>query len=175
MVGRGVGIGGGVRGGMFATDHPTLLSYVLTLVFIAAFEWRRYLWAVPCWRWFRRTPGEFPGMVGWRGLCGGRALGRGAADMRRVLLVSAAVVWQSGLNPNGSGLCLTLVRYRAGSRRIFWSGGRRSCGASRTGHNLLLYALMPVLLLAWRRFGWRTGCCLRSVTYASLTAFRNEI
>jgi len=167
----------GSVGWIFATDRPTLVSPLFTMLFLAAFEWRRYLWALPVIAlvWANCHGGFF---LGWL-VCGAYlvdALLQRRADVRPTAIATAAVVLASGLNPNGFGIVTTLLRYQQSAitaNNLEWR--QAELWGEPHGYNILLYLCVPVLLLAWRRV--RPADWLLFVFFAatSLKAFRNEI
>src|SRR5262249_54025578 len=158
-----------------AVDRPGIVSYLLVVVFIAVLETRRALWVLPFLAvvWANCHGGFF---LGWM-VCGAYcadALLRKDADARRLLLVSASVVLLSGVNPNGFSIVPTLLRYRQSYLTSMISEWKPATVWGKPyGLNVLLYASIPVLALAWRRM--RISDCLLFgfFTYASLTAIRN--
>jgi hypothetical protein len=161
----------------FATDRPTLVSFLFTMVFIALMEWRRSIWVLPLLAlvWANCHGGFF---LGWL-VCGAycaEALIRRAPDWRRLLIVSGAVFLVSGLNPNGFGIIPTIFRYRQSamtSLNLEWLPPK--LWADPYGFHLLLYACLPILAIAIKRVRPADWMLMAFFTYAALTAFRNEI
>jgi hypothetical protein len=162
---------------MFATDRPTLVSFLFTMVFIACLEWRRGLWTLPVLAliWANCHGGFF---VGWM-VCGAycaEALVRRVPDARRLLVVSGAAVLLSGVNPNGFAIVPTLLRYQQSamtSVNLEWR--HAELWGDPYGYDLLLYACVPILIMARKRVRISDWILFAFFAYASLTAFRNEI
>ncbi len=162
---------------MFATDRPGIASYLFVMIFLAAMEYRRGLWLLPLLAliWANCHGGFFLGWI----VCGAyavEALVRRAPDARRLLMVAVAVVLASGLNPNGFGVIPTMLRYRQSyltSTIIEWR--HADLWGDPYGYNILLYLSLPVLAIAWRRVRIADWLLFAFFTWASLTAFRNEI
>ena len=175
------GLAGPVASGsvlaMFATDRPTLISFLSVLVFIAAFEWRRGLWALPLLAifWANGHGGFF---LAWM-VCGAYsvdALIRREKDWRKLLLVSAATFAASALNPNGLEIIPTLLRYQRASAmtavNMEWAPAE--WWGRPYGYNILLYACLPILAISWRKVRPADWILFLFFAYASLTALRNE-
>jgi hypothetical protein len=162
---------------MFATDRPTLVSYLFTMLFIASLEWRRALWILPLLAivWANCHGGFFLAWV----VCGAycvEAFVRRLPDARRLAILSAVTALLSGLNPNGFAIIPTLLRYRESymtAANLEWR--HADLWGEPYGYNLLLYASVPLLLLAWRRVRPADWMLFAFFAYSSLTAFRNEI
>ncbi len=165
---------------VFAHDRPSILSYVFTIAFIAAFESERAgemraLWALPplALIWANCHGGFFLGWIVCGAYCAEAALRR-QQDRNRILALSAAAILISGLNPNGFRVVTTLASYRKSpmtSTLMEWSHPG-FWGEPYTFY-VLLYATAFVLILAWRRVRISDALLFAAFTAASLTAFRN--
>jgi hypothetical protein len=163
---------------MFATDRPTLISFLLVMVFLAIWEWRRYMWLLPLLAiiWANCHGGFFLAWI----ICGAycvEALIRRTADARRLLLLSVLTFLASGVNPNGFGIVATLLRYNRESyltsSNLEWR--HADLWGMPYGYDILLYLCVPVLAMAWRRVRPADWILFVFFAAASLTAFRNEI
>jgi hypothetical protein len=162
---------------MFATDRPTLISYLLVMVFALCLESRRALWLLPPLAviWANCHGGFFLGWVVCGAYCLEAILRRDPAR-NRLLLVSGVTVLVSGLNPNGFSIVPTLLRYRQSpmtAHNLEWR--HAELWGAPYGYDILLYLSIPVLALAWRRVRYSDWMLFVFLGYASLTAFRNEI
>jgi hypothetical protein len=162
---------------MFATDRPNLVSYLFVMVFVACLEWRRALWLLPVLAivWANCHGGFFLAWIVCGAYCAEAVLRRDPLR-NRLLLISGIVVLVSGANPNGFGIVPTLWRYRQSymtSLNLEWR--HADLWGVPYGYDLLLFASIPVLALAWRRVRPADWLLFAFFAYASLTAFRNEI
>jgi hypothetical protein len=162
---------------VYATDRPTLLSFLFTALFIAILEWRRFLWVLPVLSliWANCHGGFFLGWI----VCGAycvEALLRRAPGSRRLLMVSAATFAVSAIDPNGLGIIPTIFRYRQSamtSVNLEWIPPK--WWADPYGFHILLYASIPILAIAFRRVRAADWILMAFFTAAALTAFRNEV
>jgi len=161
----------------FAHDRPSILSYLFTALFIAIFEDRRRIVLLPVLAiLWANCHGSF--FLGWI-VCGAYAadaLVRRATDVRRILLVGAATIVLSGLNPNGFAAIATVLRYRQSalqSTLIEWS--RADLWGPPYAFDLLLYGAALSLALSWRRVRISDWLLFAAFATASLMAFRNEL
>jgi hypothetical protein len=175
--GLGAAVAAGSVGAMFATDRPTLISFLFTMLFIASLEWRRALWILPVLAalWANCHGGFFLGWIVCAAYCVD-ALLRRAPDARRLLIVSGVTFLASAANPNGFGIIPTILRYQRSamtSGNLEWR--HADLWGDPYGYNILLYACVPILLIACKRVRPADWILLAFFAYASLTAFRNEI
>ena len=162
---------------VFATDRPTLVSFLFTMVFIALLEWRRTLWILPVLAviWANCHGGFFLGWIVCGAYCMEAAIRR-PPELRRLLAVSAVTFLASGLNPSGFAIIPTLLRYhRSAMTAVNLEWMPPKLWADPYGFHLLLWACLPVLALAIKRVRPADWILMAFFTYAALTAFRNEI
>jgi hypothetical protein len=162
---------------MFATDRPTLISFLFTMIFIACLEWRRAIWILPVLAviWANCHGGFFVGWIVCGAYCA-EALLRRQSDVRRLLLVGGAAVLASGVNPNGFAIIPTILRYQRSamtSANLEWR--HADLWGDPYGYDLLLFACVPILIFARKRVRLADWILFAFFAYASLTAFRNEI
>lgn len=159
----------------FAVDRPSLLSYLLVLVFVAILESRRAMWLLPVLAvvWANGHGGFFLGWVVCGAYCA-EALLRKEPGARRLLIISAAVVLLSGVNPNGFGVIATLARYRQSyMQSLLYEWQPATFWGPSYGWNVLLYLSLPVIALEWRRVRPADWLLYAAFGVASATAVRN--
>ena len=167
----------GSVGVVFATDRPTLISFLFTVVFIALLEWRRAIWTLPLLSliWANCHGGFFVGWIVCAAYCL-EALIRRDPARKPLLLVSAAVFAASAINPNGLEIIPTILRYRQSAMtavNLEWIPPK--WWADPYGFHILLYASIPILLISFRRVRPADWILMAFFTFAALSAFRNEI
>jgi hypothetical protein len=175
--GLAAALAAGSVGAVFATDRPTLVSFLFTMIFIAVMEWRRRLWILPALAviWANCHGGFFLGWIVCAAYCAD-ALVRRAPDVRRLLIVSGVTFLASGINPNGFAIIPTILRYRQSAMtavNLEWMPPK--LWADPYGFHILLYASLPILVIGFRRVRTSDWILMAFFTYAALTAFRNEI
>jgi hypothetical protein len=159
----------------FAHDRPALLSYAFVAVFLSICERGRRLWLLPVLSlvWANCHGGYF---LGWIvvGAYAAEALVRRQADARRWIAMALATVVVSGVNPNGFGAIIAILRYRQSpmqSTLIEWS--RPSFWGSPYAFDVLLYLMLATLAISWRRVRVADWLLAAAFAAASLIAFRN--
>lgn len=161
----------------FAHDRPAILTFVFTAAFIAIFESRKGLWALPALAliWANCHGGFFFAWI----VCAAYAadaLRRRTPDAQRTLIVSGLAVLLTGLNPNGFAAVANVIRYRQSplqSTLVEWS--RPDLWGPPYAFDLLLYGSVLILAISWRRVRVSDWILFALFAAASLTAFRNEV
>lgn len=163
----------------FAADRPALFTFLMVAVFVCILELRRFVWALPplALIWANCHGGFFLGWVILLAYCASTFTfrSRPAPEGRRHLwLATACSIALSGLNPNGFGVVSTLLRYRQSAMTanlVEWH--RPYLWGPPYAFDVLLYAAVAVVLLAWRRVRWSDWALFAAFGIASLAAFRN--
>jgi uncharacterized integral membrane protein len=154
----------------FAADRPALLSFLLVGVFVLVLELRRGLWLLPVLSlvWANLHGGFF---LGWVVLAAYLAA---SYRERRLWIVAALSLAASFFNPNHWRIVEVLLFYRQSALThalVEW----RPPGLWRSPYafDILLYATVATLILAWRRV--RLSDWLVAIAFggAALMAFRN--
>ena len=159
----------------FAADRPGVISFLGVAVFVTLLELRRGQWALPllavAWA---NCHGGF--VLGWVVLVAYAAGGRTATDERprHIWAVTGCAIAASLINPNGFAAVSTIFAYRRSPMQtslIEWQPPK--LWGAPYGFDLLLYAAVVVLILAWRRVRLTHWILFGAFAAASLTAFRN--
>lgn len=161
----------------FARDRPAILTFVFTAAFLALFELRKGLWALPVLAliWANCHGGFFFAWI----VCAAYAadaLVRRTLDARRILIVSGLAVLLTGINPNGFAAVANVIRYRQSplqSTLVEWS--RPDLWGPPYAFDLLLYGSVIIVAISWRRVRVSDWILFVLFAAASLTAFRNEV
>jgi hypothetical protein len=164
----------------FASDRPSILSFLMVAVFVAIFEFRRPLWLLPplALIWANCHGGFF---LAWivAGAYSAEAVvaefrKRPMEDALRIWKVSVVTVAVTFLNPNGFHVLDTLFGYRKSfltSTLIEWRSPY--LWGPPYSFDILLYAAAAVLLLAWRKVRVSDWLLFAAFAAASLSAYRN--
>lgn len=164
----------------FASDRPSILSFLMVAVFVAIFEFRRPLWLLPplALIWANCHGGFF---LAWivAGAYSAEAVvaefrKRPMEDALRIWKVSVVTVAVTFLNPNGFHVLDTLIGYRKSfltSTLIEWRSPY--LWGPPYSFDILLYAAAAVLLLAWRKVRVSDWLLFAAFAAASLSAYRN--
>ena len=164
----------------FASDRPSILSFLMVAVFVAIFEFRRPLWLLPALAliWANCHGGFF---LAWivAGAYSAEAVvaefrKRPMEDALRIWKVSVVTVAATFLNPNGFHVLDTLIGYRKSfltSTLIEWRSPY--LWGPPYSFDILLYAAAAVLLLAWRKVRVSDWLLFAAFAAASLSAYRN--
>jgi hypothetical protein len=164
----------------FASDRPTLISFLMVAVFAAIFELGWPLWLLPplALIWANCHGGFFLGWIVAAAYSAEAAVAlwrkQPITDAARIWKFSAIAVGISFFNANGYRVVETLFGYRKSfltSTLIEWHP------PYLWGHpysfDLLLYASAIVLAVSWRKVRVSDWLLFAAFAVASLTAYRN--
>ena len=164
----------------FASDRPALISFVMVVVFIAIFEFRRPLWLLPplALVWANCHGGFFLGWVVATAYCAEAAVAhfrkRPIEDATRIWKFSAITIAITFFNPNGFRVLDTLFRYRQSyltSTLIEWRAPY--LWGPPYSFDLLLYGAGIALLISWRKVRVSDWMLFGAFATAALLAYRN--
>jgi hypothetical protein len=157
----------------FALDRPYQVTFLFLALTMAALEYRRGLWLLPIMFlvWANCHGGYFLGWVVLGAYCVETLVRRKSA--RQLLLLSAACVAASAVNPNGLGIFRTLLDYRASflqSKLLEWTAPRLW---PPSAFSALLICGAVVMTWQWRKVRIADWLVFLVFGAASLSAQRN--
>lgn len=162
-------------------DRPHLITYLFLAGTIAILEYRRWMWVLPplLLVWANCHSGYFLGWVAMGAYCADalfqRWRGQPGAGERRLLLVTAASIAASALNPDGFRVFQVLLLYRESPMQSMILEWQRPKYWEASPFTVLLYLAAAMLLWARKRVRVSDWLLFALFAVAALGAARNVI